>query len=63
MTGVVKFFKADKGYGFIINDEDKKEYFVHFRDCADRIEGGYKVSFNLKDGKKGPMAINVIIIE
>lgn len=62
MTGIVKFFKADKGYGFIINDDDKKEYFVHFKHCVDRIQGGYRVNFDIKDGKKGPMATNVTIM-
>lgn len=62
-TGIVKFFKADKGYGFIICNEDKKDYFVHFRHCIDRIEGGYNVSFFLVESKKGVMAADVKIIE
>lgn len=61
-TGTVKFFKADSGYGFIIDDTDGKDYFVHFKNCLDRIEGGYKVAYFLINSKKGVMADSVKII-
>lgn len=46
MTGVVKFFDDAKGYGFIVNDENKKDVFVHYTG----IEG--KGHRSLKDGQK-----------
>jgi CspA family cold shock protein len=61
-TGIVKFFKADKGYGFIICNEDNKDYFVHFKNCKDRIEGGFNVSFDVIESKKGVMATNVKLL-
>lgn len=61
-TGIVKFFKADKGYGFIIADDDKVEYYVHATRCEGMIEGGYRVSFDVIKSKKGVMADNVKII-
>lgn len=60
-TGKVKWFNAQKGYGFIIQ-EDGKEIFVHFKD----VQGGVSalsdndnVEFDVEDGRKGPQAINV----
>ncbi len=60
-TGKVKWFNAEKGYGFIIQ-EDGKEIFVHFKD----IQGGVNalrdndsVSFDVAEGRKGLQAVNV----
>jgi CspA family cold shock protein len=63
MKGVVKWFDADKGYGFI-SSEDNKDIFVHF--SAIQSEGykslaeGDKVEFEVKDGERGPQAANVV---
>ncbi|QWB95695.1 cold shock domain-containing protein [Mycoplasmatota bacterium] len=63
MKGVVKWFDADKGYGFI-SSEDNKDIFVHF--SAIQSEGykslaeGDKVEFEVKDGERGPQATNVV---
>lgn len=69
-TGVVKFFNSEKGFGFIVDDETKKEIFVHFSEI--NCEGyktlteGQKVSFeikpDLKDNTKS-RAVNVTVIE
>jgi len=63
MLGTVKWFNNKKGFGFIIDTETKKEYFVHFSNI---IMEGYKslkekqkIEFDLKDNEKGPMAVNV----
>ena len=66
VTGSVKWFNADKGYGFITQDTGGKDVFVHFR--AIQSEGyktlpeGQKVSFEIEDGQKGLQAANVIAI-
>ncbi|MCP3429522.1 transcription antiterminator/RNA stability regulator CspE [Opacimonas viscosa] len=66
VTGSVKWFNADKGYGFITQDNGGKDVFVHFR--AIQSEGyktlpeGQKVSFEIEDGQKGLQAANVTAI-
>ena len=64
-TGTVKWFKAEKGYGFIAG-EDGTEVFVHF--SAIQAEGfktldeGQKVSYDVTSGPKGPQASNVRVV-
>ena len=61
-TGTVKWFRNEKGYGFITG-EDGKDVFVHF--SAIQTEGykslqeGQKVSYEVVQGDKGPQASNV----
>ena len=59
VTGVVKWFNSDKGFGFI-EQESGPDVFVHFRainsDGFKTLDEGQKVSFILGDGKKGPQA-------
>jgi cold shock protein len=63
MKGVVKWFDADKGYGFISSAEGK-DIFVHF--SAIQSEGyktlaeGDQVEFDVKDGDRGPQAASVV---
>ena len=57
--GVVKFFAENKGFGFIIDDDDKKEYFFHFSNTLDRVNKDDKVTYELVEGKKGLNAVNV----
>jgi CspA family cold shock protein len=62
MEGKVKWFNAEKGYGFI-ECEDGSDIFVHF--SAIQIEGfktlaeGQKVEFEIVEGSRGPQAANV----
>ncbi|MBI3135035.1 MAG: cold shock domain-containing protein [Bacteroidetes bacterium] len=58
-TGKVKFFNESKGYGFIVDDESKKEHFVHISGLVDEVREGESVTFELQDGKKGVNAVNV----
>ena len=62
MTGKVKWFNAEKGYGFI-TAEDGKEYFAHFsqiqKDGFKSLEEGETVSFDVTEGQKGPQASNI----
>jgi CspA family cold shock protein len=57
--GKIKFFNESKGYGFVIDDADSKEYFVHVSGLIDQVKDGDSVSFDLKEGKKGLNAVDV----
>ena len=57
--GTVKFFNETKGFGFIIDEESKKEYFVHVSGLIDEIKEGDNVEFELTEGRKGLNAVNV----
>jgi CspA family cold shock protein len=62
MQGLVKWFKQDKGFGFITG-EDGVEYFVHFADIQSQgrnyLMQGERVEFEPGQGPKGPKAVNV----
>ncbi|MES2557424.1 MAG: cold shock domain-containing protein [Bacteroidota bacterium] len=57
--GTVKFFNETKGFGFIKEDETNKEYFVHVSGLVDQVKENDEVTFELEEGRKGLMAINV----
>lgn len=65
MTGTVKWFNADKGFGFI-EREDGDDVFVHF--SAIQAEGfktlneGQTVEFEIVEGNRGPQAANVVAL-
>ncbi|MCT4632237.1 MAG: cold-shock protein [Firmicutes bacterium] len=62
MNGTVKWFNAEKGYGFITG-ENGEDIFVHFSqinvDGYKTLEEGQKVSYEVGEGAKGPQAENV----
>ncbi|MCB9226283.1 MAG: cold shock domain-containing protein [Chitinophagales bacterium] len=58
-TGTVKFFNATKGFGFIKDDENGQEYFVHVSGLVDKVEQDDKVTYDLQEGRKGLNAVNV----
>ncbi len=60
--GTVKFFNSEKGFGFIVDDETGKDFFVHISGTIDEIKEGDKVEFDLKEGKKGLNAVSVRVI-
>ena len=65
LTGTVKWFNSEKGYGFL-EREDGPDVFVHY--TAIQAEGfrtlreGQQVEFSVEQGPKGPQASNVVII-
>lgn len=62
VTGKVKWFNKQKGYGFI-EQKDGKDLFVHYTgimgDGFKNLQEGDDVEFDVADGEKGPKAINV----
>lgn len=61
--GTVKWFNSTKGFGFITNEADGSEVFVHFSgivsDGFKTLEEGQAVAFDIEEGAKGPQAVNV----
>ena len=60
--GTVKFFNETKGFGFVVEEESNKEYFVHVSGLIDEINEGDNVEFELQEGRKGLNAVNVKVI-
>ena len=62
-TGTVKWFNADKGFGFIAPDDGTADVFVHFSAIASSgyrsLDENQKVEFETTQGQKGPQAENV----
>lgn len=59
--GKVKFFKSEKGYGFISSND--KDYFVHISQCGNQpLQTDDEVEFEIATGKKGVEARNVVLI-
>ncbi len=61
--GTVKFFNDSKGFGFITEDGNGKDHFVHVSGLVDEINEGDVVSFDLEQGKKGLNAVNVQVVQ
>ena len=63
MHGIVKWFSAEKGYGFI-EREDGGDVFVHFSAIQEEgfksLTEGQEVDFEIVDGARGPQAANVV---
>ena len=55
----VKFFNETKGFGFIVDDDTSKEYFVHVTGLIDKVKENDQVEFELEEGRRGLNAINV----
>ena len=66
MTGKVKWFNAEKGYGFI-QREGGKDLFVHFSGIKSEgfktLEEGWNGEFDVIQGDRGEQATNVVHVE
>ncbi|ALB66476.1 cold shock domain-containing protein [Cronobacter dublinensis] len=66
MNGSVKWFNADKGFGFIAPADGSKDVFVHFSaiqgDNYRSLTEGQQVEFSVENGAKGPSAVNVVAL-
>lgn len=63
--GTVKWFNAQKGYGFITNENTGEDVFVHFSGIAGEgyksLEEGQNVTFDITEGNRGLQAVNVTV--
>ncbi|GGG58362.1 cold-shock protein [Kocuria dechangensis] len=65
-TGTVKWFNADKGFGFITPEDGSKDVFAHFSAIASSgfrsLNENDRVEFETQDGPKGPQAANITVV-
>lgn len=64
-TGIVKWFDANKGYGFVTSDKGE-DVFVHYTAISGSgyraLKEGQRVKFDLVEDEKGPQAQNVTLV-
>ena len=62
-TGTVKWFNAEKGFGFISPEDGSQDVFAHYSAINSSgyryLEENQKVSFDVEQGPKGPQAVNI----
>lgn len=65
-TGTVKWFNADKGFGFIQPDDGSADLFAHFSAITSSgfrtLEENQKVSYDAEQGDKGMQAANIVAL-
>jgi CspA family cold shock protein len=66
-TGIVKWFNAEKGFGFIMPESGGKDLFAHFSEIRGKegyktLEENQRVSFVSAQGPKGPQATNIQVL-
>ena len=64
--GIVKWFNASKGYGFIEQEGDGPDVFIHHSginaEGFKSLDEGARVTFDIEQGPKGPSAVNVTVV-
>ena len=59
-TGKLKFFNRKKGYGFLVDDESNKEFFIHVSGLLTRdLKDDENVTFDIAVDERGTKAVNV----
>lgn len=58
-TGIVKFFNEKNKFGFIIEDETKKEYYFNVSGFEENVKDGDQVTFNLQEQKRGSVCLQI----
>ncbi len=65
-TGIISWFRADKGYGFIKPDDNSKDIFLHLKELKkiglNNIDKGQKLSFEIRKKKNKLSAVNIKLI-
>ena len=61
--GKVSYFDDSKGFGFIIDRETDQRIFVHVNSLDEPIKVNDKVTFEIENGQKGPVAVNVQLVK
>lgn len=66
ITGLVKWFNPEKGFGFITPKDGSKDVFVHFSAIQSNefrtLNENQEVEFSVEQGPKGPSAVNVVAL-
>lgn len=65
-SGTVKFFRTDKGYGFITPEDGSGDVFVHISSVQNSglnsLAEGQRVNYEIQPDKRGPKAVNLQIL-
>lgn len=66
LTGVISWFRADKGYGFIKPDDDLKDVFLHLKELKkiglNGIDTGQRISFEIRKKKNKLSAFSIKLV-